>query len=640
MKLYKSFLIASVAGLVTLTGCRDDFAELNTSKSSVAVAEPSYLFSMAAMEFDTNEYSYWFYASKTLQGWCQMGSPSTGYTATITEGRGGGQGTQYLDVLRYRNELQYYIDTYDDTEKYRAYRAATDVLTIYAAIFDVDMLGDLPYTEACMLKFGGTLTPKYDSVESLFNLWLTNLDEDIAIFQRTDQELPNKPSQDIVFGGDMAKWAKLANSLKLKIAVRLYNHNPQTAKDIAVDVVNSPVGYMDSSDDDMVYAKATKYVGSENQDYLYNTGNGLNLQYASKDVIKFMLNTKDPRVRFVYEKNSFNSKVVQGFIDAEKLDSLPSIVRNNMELDEAGNFKKWKGMGEPWVRYEGIPMDEFDASVHKESPYYKEYFQPGQRYNLKSGDATKTYTNVSAFQEEMLRGRVDFTLPTLPNGPVVEDTEDCPWYGMYLTSAEVNLYLAEFKLLGADLPKSAEEYYQKGVTLSVEVYDRVAGLNKIPYYDQAWINSYSYDPNEKPLKLQDGEIDAMLATDGVKLTGTTEEQLEKVYLQELMHFSLYPDDQFVTARRSGVPTKNSTLLPFRVYNQINIEGIPRRFSINNPSDEDKMKNNIEASLVSQGFTGGNNQSGNAYNTTGTVLNTERIWFDKEAPQWGEGPVIK
>ena len=638
MKLYKSILIASLAGMVTLTGCRDDFAEMNTDKSTVSVPEPSQLFSMAQLQFQTNEYTYWFYNSKLLQRWSQMGIGTGGYTGSFTEvGNTGGQGSQYIDMLKYRNELENYIATFDDTEKYQAYYAAMDVLAIYCAIMDVDLSGDRPYIEACRLKFGGPLTPKYDTVEELYNLWLQNLGEDVTVFQRNDQEMPNKASQDLIFKGDMVKWAKLANSLKLKIAVRLYNTDKSKALQIAQEVANASVGYMDSNDDDMVFAKATTYVGSENNDYLYNTGNGLNLGAASADVINFMLKTKDPRVRFVYTKNGFNSTIVQGFIDDDRFDDLPSYVKENVVRDAQGNFQEWGGMGEPWIRYAGVPVDELDAAVHENSPYYEEYFNPGTRYNLSTPDATKSYSIVSGFQEEMIRGRVDFTLPTLPDGPVIQDTDDNPWYFMYLTSAEVNLYLAEFSLLGANLPKSANEYYTRGIRFSVEVYDRVAGLNKIPYYDQTWVSARAYDANEKPLQLQAGEIDAMLETEGVKLEGSQLEQLEKVYLQQLMNFSLYPDDQYVTARRSGVPMVGSELLPFHVFPQVAVTGIPRRFEMSEPSVTDKMAPFIKEALARQGFTTGVNQSGSAFNTTGSVLNTERIWFDKNAPQWGEGP---
>ena len=59
-----------------------------------------------------------------------------------------------------------------------------------------------------------------------------------------------------------------------------------------------------------------------------------------------------------------------------------------------------------------------------------------------------------------MRGRVDFTFPTAPKGKVVQDTEDNPLYEMTLSTAEMNLYLAEFKLLGANLPHTAAEYFK------------------------------------------------------------------------------------------------------------------------------------------------------------------------------------
>lgn len=137
-----------------------------------------------------------------------------------------------------------------------------------------------------------------------------------------------------------------------------------------------------------------------------------------------------------------------------------------------------------------------------------------------------------------------FTLPTVPGGPVITRTENRPWYGMYLGGSEVNLYLAEFKLLGANLPGTAEDYFKKGIRLSVQEYDKTAGLNQIPYYG----TTYDYDPNEVSIELKDGEIDAMLASPDYNLTGSTSDQLEKVYLQQMIHFIMYPYDQFVTAR--------------------------------------------------------------------------------------------
>ena len=111
--------------------------------------------------------------------------------------------------------------------------------------------------------------------------------------------------------------------------------------------------------------------------------------------------------------------------------------------------------------------------------------------------------------------------------------------------------------------------------------------------------------------------------------------MEKIYLQELMNFTMMPDEFFVTARRSGYPKVGSALLPFTEFKSFARTAIPRRFEFTEPLPTDIMHDIRLANLQAQGFTTGSNQSGNGHNTT-SVLNTERLWQDKNAPQWGEG----
>ena len=163
--------------------------------------------------------------------------------------------------------------------------------------------------------------------------------------------------------------------------------------------------------------------------------------------------------------------------------------------------------------------------------------------------------------------------------------------------------------------------------LSVQEWDYVASKNKIPYYGK----TYDYDPLEASIELKDGEIAAMLATDAVKWDGS----MEKIYLQQLMNFTMMPDEMFVTARRSGYPKVGSKLLPFTEFKKFARTAIPRRFEFTEPLVTDIMHDIRLENLKKQGFTMGSNQSGTGFNTT-TVLNTERLWQDKNAPQWGEG----
>ena len=228
----------------------------------------------------------------------------------------------------------------------------------------------------------------------------------------------------------------------------------------------------------------------------------------------------------------------------------------------------------------------------------------------------------------MVRGRCTYTFPTAPGGKVVQDKDPQPLYSMTISTAEMNLYLAEFKLLGANLPKTAEEYFKAGVKASVEEYNDLAQLNKIPYSDKQHCN----DPYDKPVTFSDAELQSMienlLARPEYQLTGDKASDLEKVYLQEYLHFYYQPIDQFVTARRSGVPKVGSSLIPW--VDLLPNTQIPRRFYMTKPDESDKMKAQKEAAYQKEGlsFTDGQEPD---------ILNSERIWIDKNAPAFGLGP---
>ena len=627
MKANRILIALSLLAVAGMTSCRKEFAELNMKPSAVVTEEPSFLLTAAEAAFETNDYTFWFYNQAHFANWSQMGTSGVFKEDTYVMQTGVNRQSAYYTMLNYRNLIDHYIEVNEHPEM-KAYSAMCGVLAIYGAIYSSDINGDIQYTEAAQYRVGGTLTPKYDKVEDLYNLWVEELDGYIKTFQDATQVIVSK--QDIIYGGNVQKWAKMANTLKLKIAVRLYNNNPSKAAEIAKGVLSNSAGYIDSREDAFIYHKADKDTGG---DLAYQTGNGLSgyMSGSSQNVVKYMVDSRDPRVRFFYTKNGFNSKIIQEFIDENKKDDLPPYVLENLNFDADGNFESYK-LGEPWCRYFGRPL-VWDMSAEHEA-LKGVYFEYQNRYQLtvvkneNGEDKTynKSYSIFSTMSEEMVRGRVDFTLPTVPAGPVKQDTEDVPWWGLYLGAGETNLYLAELAQLGA-ISGNAKNYYERGVKLSVEEWDYVAGKNKIPYYG----TTYDYDPLEVSIELKPGEVDAMLATDGAKWDGS----MEKIYLQQLMNFTMMPDEFFVTARRSGYPKVGSQYLPFKEFPNFARAAIPRRFEFTEPLPTDIMHDIRLANLKAQGFTTGSNQSGAGHNTT-TVLNTERLWQDKNAPQWGEG----
>ncbi|MDD7631469.1 MAG: SusD/RagB family nutrient-binding outer membrane lipoprotein [Parabacteroides sp.] len=625
--------LALGAAVLSSTSCRDDFAEMNSNPSNITTPEASYLFTRGILEFEPAAYLLWYYNTPMMTQWAQLSASTGGYLPNfVITTANGGQGSQYLSTLKYVRALENYRSTLseEDAKQYAGYAACLDVLTAYLGLADSDMFGGLAFTEACRAAYGGTLTPQYDTLESLYTLWLSQLDAAIATFTNT-KDLQMIAAQDLVYGGDWSKWAKMANSLKLRFAARLINVDRSKALQIAQEVASASCGYIATVDDDMLFNKAVSASGNNN-DFIYHWSNGfMDVYGASQRMMNFMLNNKDPRIRFCYQKNDYNSKVIQAFYDNGK--PIPAYIEENVEYTTDANGKKtfvaWKGMGEPWVRYYGIPVE---MSAATDAAKYGDWFDtPRFRNTDAEGGNVTDYTPYSMYQQQMIIGRYyNFALPKAPGEPVTQTTDPRPWYGLYLGAAEVNLYLAEFKLLGANLPESAESYYQKGLTASVQEYDKLAGLNQIAYYGR----TYDYDPFEVSIELKDGEIETMLASTDYKLTGSQAEQLEKIYLQQIINFTLYPNEQFVTARRSGIPKFGSSLVARENYATTPVTSIPRRFDTGTPSKTDLMYQIYLDAYSAQGFTVTSAGSSNT-----DVLNSERVWSDKGNPQWGAGPAM-
>ena len=607
-----------------MTGCQDDFAEVNVDPSSVTKGNVGYLFSQGVLEFEPSDYTYWFYNANQIYNWMQIMVPIESVTSTIFEG--GTSTSSSIRVLKYLNEIKYVRSEMNPEESaaYAQYEAAMNVLCVYMGIFDSDFIGDIPYTEAAQVLHGGTLTPKYDRIADLYDLWLTQLDENINTFMTAEKQ-EFDPVQDPVFGGQAAKWAKLANSLKLKIAARLISQDRARALQIAEEVANASCGYINSEADDFLFNKATN--NTSNNDYVYHWSNGiLQSSAGSQSIIDLMVNNLDPRVRFIFQKNDWNSKVVQLFFDAKRQGDVPSYIMDKINYtvgsDGTYKFESWKAPGEPWVRYHGLPL-AFNAG--QQAGTYGDWFN--YDINCKYDD-NYTYKPFSMFQTEQVYGRIDFTLPVASGDAVIQDVDDMPWFGMYLTTAEVNLYLAEFKLLGANLPQTASEYFNTALRASVEEYDRLASLNRIPYYG----TTYNYDPNEKVIDLQAGEIETMMSHEAYQLTGNNTEDLEKVYIQQTLHFLMSPIDAWVTCRRAGIPKIGSTIWDREDYsaNGLPVTEIPRRTVLSAPSPTDLMYDILMNAYETQGFSIGSADG---------VLNSERVWQDQGAPQYGEGPSL-
>ncbi len=599
-------------------GCdKENFADLNSNPSTISTPDLRFSVTRAIEQMYSDDYTNWFYNNfQYIYPWTQVTTKQGGNTSDFVDMGPSSSFNLYSSLFPQTLDVRARIDKMGETEKasYQAMRALTYATQILPAIYNTDNFGSLVYTEAGLAPYTNPplLTPVLDNQKTLFTTWLKELDGAIAVFSTAKNQV-SLGTQDLIYGGDYTKWAKFCNLLKLKIAARLINQDRAWALKIASEVGASSVGYMDGLGDDFIYSKGVKY---------YGTGNGMWIGYASKNLVDFMVSNRDPRLRFVFEKNAFNAEVVQAFLDAGK--ALPPYVAQYVNVDANKKFTGWKSPGEPWVRYFGAPVSP-DA---KQDPANNIYFNQSELNKLSVGGVQKTYASTSLYSEKMVRTSYDYTYPTKPGGRVIELKDNDPGLNVILGSAaETNLFLAEFKLLGATLPKTAQEYFNKGVELSVSRMDILAKNNQMPYYNGDPVYTNADEVAAAATKLRSNEIADLLAKPVCNLAT---DGLEKVYIQQYINYMNTPGDVWTTVRRSGIPKVGSSYLAWEKFTTSGVEmTIPRRFVIVTPGKDDVNYSNKMAAITEQGIT--------SATLDAIKLNTERFWFDKQNPQYGVGP---
>ena len=603
---------------LVLWGCdKDKFADLNSDPSTISTPDLRFSMTSAISQMYENDYTTWYYNNcQYVYPWSQATVAGAGNSSTFVEMGPASSFNIYSILFPQTLDVRTRIDAMGATEKasYQAMRAITYPIQILPALFNTDNYGSLIYSEAGLAPYTNPplLTPKFDTQSALYTTWLKELNDAVTVLGSSQNQV-TLGIQDLIYGGDYTKWAKFCNLLKLKIAARLVNTDLQKALTIASEVANSSVGYMNDLGDDCIFQKGPKY---------YGTGNDANCGYGGKNLINFLVSNKDPRVRFIFEKNSFNAEVVQAFLDAGK--ALPPYVAQYVNVDSNNKFTGWKAPGEPWVRYYGVPVSPDERELAANNIY----FNQTELYKISVGGSQKTYSATSLLSEKQIRTSYDFTYPTKPGGRVIQLKDNDPGLNVILgTSAETNLLLAEFKLRGANLPKTAQEYLNRGVELSVKRMDALAKNNQMPYYESDPVYTNVDEAANGATKLRSNEIADLLAQPACNLAT---DGLEKVYIQQYINYMMTPGDLWATVRRSGIPKKSSSYLAWENFNSGGKElSVPRRFVITTPGADDINYQNKLNAITEQGFTSGINDP--------VILNTQRLWFDKQNPAYGSGP---
>lgn len=133
------------------------------------------------------------------------------------------------------------------TEGKGAIYATARVLRVAIMQYVLNMQGPLPYSKVAQ----GQYTVAYDNEETAYRTMFADLDEAIDVLTIAAADTGFKPlaNSDRVYNGDFGKWVKFANSLKLRMAIRISGVLPAFAQEKAREAVQHPIGVMTSADD-------------------------------------------------------------------------------------------------------------------------------------------------------------------------------------------------------------------------------------------------------------------------------------------------------------------------------------------------------------------------------------------------------
>lgn len=579
-----------VVGLVLLTGCDEDFSEINTDPN-IGIPPPETLFTYVQKEMVTYKNGgEWYHENHQKMTWAQylvQGKANDSDVNTILPGSK--YSTFYITILNHLTEMRLQIAGFPEEEQqfYQKLVAASDILQAFFALRVTDQYGDIPYSEAAKARREGKLDPNYDKQEAVL---LQLLDELNVAIQKMDEDIASNfdfSSNDIIYQGDVTKWIKCANAVKLRIATRLLSQNEDKAKEIISSVV-SDGRLFESEGDQFTFDIGGTYRGAPGADFEWK-----GVMWAAEPMIEFMKSNTDPRLRIFYEPNGYTQETINSFADPTNISPAIDITNDDKVLYTTADGEDILG-----YRFIGLPAFRNDPNIGIPD-YYLYVNQP----NTIGANATM----ISKYNRRLIQ-ECNYQYEGLPQatGNYVD---------VMISYSEVCLMMSEFTLKGYTSGDAAE-WYRKGIESSLRTYSMLG--DKQDLIMRVSNKEYPYLP------ISEDEISNYLANPSLQLTGT--DDLEKVYIQQFLNFYRLPEEGWILSMRTGYPKYGSSLLARSATDNPEIP-FPRRIPSPEPGDLNVAKW-IQAN-TDQGFTSPRDE-------TPSVLNSQRLWWDKNNPGIGSG----
>ena len=501
MRQSKYITIITMACALFFASCSDEYMEnMNTDPSKAATIDPNAQLTTAQlqtygdlsmMEIYRN-YHYAF--TQQLMGCWNTTNYGGRHTLDNNE-------MSRIWTSFYTQSLKNIIDaqyrTAEDAEKVNI-NSVLRIYRVYLMSIITDTYGDAPFSEAGLGFLEGKFNPKYDKQEDIYNAFFLELEDAVNKIDPTK----DKVTGDLIYAGDVTKSQQLANSLRLRFAMRISNVNPTKAQTEFENALAANGGVITDASSDALIKYMTiafsfgqeaysDYRGNSLSQLLFGNDPANNPSYLCSTFFNQLYNSGDPRT-FKISRCYYD-----GLMSATSPDNRVDITQEMIE--------------------KGIAFSPRDPGAYSWEPWPTGY---------DSDICAELAVNNPSVTATMAR-EVE---PKLANNFLKSDNP-----GVVMTSAEVKFLMAEATVKKWNVGSAlAEDLYKQGVRAAMDFLTDNYGCTATT----------------------DAEFDAFIQDKGA-FGHTDNQKLEAINTQAwILHFT-NPAECWANVRRSGYPKLKS-----------------------------------------------------------------------------------
>lgn len=501
MRQSKYITIITMACALFFASCSDEYMEnMNTDPSKAATIDPNAQLTTAQlqtygdlsmMEIYRN-YHYAF--TQQLMGCWNTTNYGGRHTLDNNE-------MSRIWTSFYTQSLKNIIDaqyrTAEDAEKVNI-NSVLRIYRVYLMSIITDTYGDAPFSEAGLGFLEGKFNPKYDKQEDIYNVFFLELEDAVNKIDPTK----DKVTGDLIYAGDVTKWQQLANSLRLRFAMRISNVNPTKAQTEFENALVANGGVITDASSDALIKYMTiafsfgqeaysDYRGNSLSQLLFGNDPANNPSYLCSTFFNQLRQSGDPRT-FKISRCYYD-----GLMSATSPDNRVDITQEMIE--------------------KGIDFSPRDPGAYSWEPWPTGY----------DSDICKELAVNNPSVTVTMAREVE---PKLANNFLKSDNP-----GVVMTSAEVKFLMAEATVKKWNVGSvSAEDLYKQGVRAAMDFLTDNYGCTATT----------------------DAEFDAFIQGRGT-FGHTDNQKLEAINTQAwILHFT-NPAECWANVRRSGYPKLKS-----------------------------------------------------------------------------------